>query len=287
MVKRLTSVTVIFLAVSLCAMEWPMPEAELIRNFGLNDRGRPSLGMIFGGEGDILAADTGEIIFSRSGDNDASRLPSPLGAWTAIDHGDGLVSIYGRYRDDDKSKAETGAAQGSLIAAAGSSGWSRKDGFYFMLYDRKERRWVNASMVITPFPDTVPPQIPGIQLLSSNGRLIESGQFRGISQGKYTIMVNAFDTLVDQRGLQLAPHRIVASVNGVEVGALNFETISARDGVLMVNRNGLVPALQVYAPFPAYEVGEVQLSRGQVILEIIVQDITGNSRSAVYRMTVD
>ena len=286
MVKRLIPILMIFLGALLSAMEWPMPEAELVSNFGLNDRGRPSLGMSFEGEGEVQAADAGEIIFVSSGNNAASRLPSPLGAWTAVDHGDGLVSIYGRYRDDDKNSAETRAVLGSPIADAGSSGWSGRDGFYFMLYDRRERRWVNASMVITPFPDAIPPQIPGIQLINSNGRLIESSQLRGIGQGKYTILVNAFDTM-QEKGLPIAPHRIVASVNGVEVGALNFETISARDGVLMVNRNGLVPALQVYAPFPAYEVGEVQLSRGQAILEIIVQDIAGNSRSAVYRITVE
>jgi hypothetical protein len=85
----------------------------------------------------------------------------------------------------------------------------------------------------------------------------------------------------------LAPHRIISSINGTQVGALNFETVSARGGQLMVNRGGLVPVSRVYAPFPAFEAGEALLSRGQVILEIIVQDITGNSRSTILRMQVE
>jgi len=267
-------------------MEWPLADAVMVRNFGFNDRGRPSLGTIFTGEGEILAAEDGELIFSRSGSDFASRLPSTLGAWTAIDHGDGLVSVYGRGKDEGKKQTLSWVDRDVPIARAGASGWSQRNGFYFMLFDRKERRWVNASMVITPFPDTAAPQILGVQLRNANGRLIESGQLQRLSQGRYTIIVNTIDTLAP-RGLPLAPHRIVCSVNGTEAGALSFETISARDGVLMVNRNGLIPAARVYAPWPAFEVGEVHLSRGQAILEVIVQDITGNSRSAVTRMIVE
>jgi murein DD-endopeptidase MepM/ murein hydrolase activator NlpD len=151
--------TILLLGGSLAAMDWPLPDAVMVRNFGFNDRGRPALGTVFEGEGPICAAEEGEVIFSSSGRELASRLPSPLGVWTAIDHGDGLVSVYGRYNDEGKPRQFSRVGRGVPIATAGSSGWSRRDGFYFMLYDRKERRWVNTSMVITPFTDTVPPQI--------------------------------------------------------------------------------------------------------------------------------
>jgi hypothetical protein len=81
--------------------------------------------------------------------------------------------------------------------------------------------------------------------------------------------------------------RIVCSINGAEVGSLNFEAISARDGIMMINRNGLVPARQVYAAFPAFETANVFLSRGQANLEVIVQDIAGNSRSFASRLIVN
>jgi hypothetical protein len=281
-----------FLAHSpLSAIEWPLPDADIARNFGYNDRGRPALVTAFEGEGDILAAGDGELIFSYTGTDIGSRLPSPLGAWSAIDHGDGLISIYGRYGDSGGirqlpqhlSRVDRSVA----VAPAGNSGWSRRSGFYFMLYDRKERRWVNASMVIPPFPDAVPPQILGVQLRrADDGRVMEGTQLRNISQGRYSIVVNAIDVL-QERGVPLAPHRIVCSVNGSEAGSISFETICARAGILMVNRSGLTPASQVYAYFPALEVGEVYLSRGQTMLEIIVQDIAGNSRSSSTRMLVE
>jgi hypothetical protein len=85
----------------------------------------------------------------------------------------------------------------------------------------------------------------------------------------------------------LAPYRILCSVNGQEIGALTFETYSARDGTLMVSRNGLVPVRQVYARHPAFEIGDLWFTRGQATLEIVVQDILRNSQSITFRLQID
>ena len=269
----------------ISAMDWPSGDGTIVRNFGFNDRGSPVLGTVFETESPALAVERGEVIFSHSGTYSPGRLPSPLGAWTAVDHSDGLISIYGRHAEDSVPPREL--EQGSPVATPGISGWSDRRGFYFVLYDRKERRWVNPSMIITPVPDIQPPQILSVQLLNAEGAEAFGSQLRNLSQGRYTVSVNAVDTLPGSREQPLAPYRIICSVNGTEIGSLNFETISARDGVLMIQRNGLVPAKQVYARFPAFESGEVHLNRGQVTLEIIAQDIAGNSRRAVSRLFVE
>jgi len=280
-----------FLALSLCAsaaaMEWPLPGATVVRNFGFNDRGSPTLGVVFAGGGEVLAAGSGEVIFRYgSGSGAASRFPSPLGAWTAVDHGNGLVSIYARHGDDG-SPPGFRVEQGSPIAPAGVSGWSDQEGCYFMLYDRRERRWVNPSMIVAPFPDAVSPQIHGIQLLGENGELVPLVPWQTVAQGRYGIVVNATDALSGNMGNGLAPHRIISSVNGTEVGRLSLETIGAREGVMLVNRGAQVPARRVYAPFPAFEAGEVWLTRGQAIVEVIVEDIAGNSGRVVAQIIVE
>jgi hypothetical protein len=276
----------LFLSGPLCAMDWPSADAVMVRNFGFNDRGRPALGTVFEGEGDVLAAERGEVIFSRARGETASRLPSPLGTWLALDHGDGLISVYSRCEVPGDDRPPARVERGVPVASAGVSGWSRQKGFYFVLYDRRERRWVNPSMIITPFPDTRQPQILSVTLRNAQGAPVPPGQTR-ISQGRYTVSVNAADTMTNPPQGSLAPHRIDCSVNGAEIGSLYFETISARDGVLMVYRNGLTPAARVYAPFPAFETGEVFLTRGQARIEIIVQDVAGNSRSALSRVIVE
>jgi hypothetical protein len=266
---------------TLGAMSWPSDNAVLMRNFGSNDMGNPVLGMVFSGDTEVLAAEKGEVIFSRDRNDTVSRLPSPLGSWIALDHDDGLISIYSRYADEDRAFTQVEKSQ--PIARSGISGWSDQKGFYFVIYDRRERRWINPAMIITPVRETRPSQILSVELRNAQGQPVQS---RNLAQGRYTVQVNAVvpSTL---RGSLLAPQRIVCSINGAEAGSLNFEAVSARDGVLMVSRNGLVPAKQVYAGFPAFETADIFLSRGQATLEIIVQGIDGTSRSNVSRLIVN
>jgi len=281
-----------YLSSSLEAMGWPSRDAVLVNNFGTNNRGKPVMGMVFGGGTNVIAAESGEVIFSRSA-NDiksgfaASRLPSPLGAWTAIDHGDGLISIYSRYDDNGNQLKSSSVEKDDVIAAPGISGWSIRRGFYFMLFDRWERRWINPAMIITPIQETRAPQIISVELRNAQGNTVQSNN---LTQGRYRVLVNAAggtSIRAAQGAGQYAPHRIVCSVNGAEVGSLNFEAVSARDGTLMVTRNGLVPARQVYANSPAFEAAEIFLTRGQVTLEVIVQDISGASRSIINRLFVN
>ena len=275
-------------ALNLFSMDWPVPQGTITSNFGWNNNSLPHLGISFSSEGSIGAAENGELLYRRAEGDTASRLPSPLGSWIALDHGDGIISIYSRFDADTAPATLPGIVEkGRSLGISGMSGWSRTNGFFFQLYDRKERRWINPSMIITPPEDIRPPVIISVRLKNDSGDLIDPVQTRNLSQGRYVIYVDASDTLRLANEPPLAPYRIICSLNGSETGVLNFETYSARDGALMVYRNGLVPVKQVYAPFPAYEVADVWLSRGQTTLEIIAQDIAGNVRNAVYRLIVE
>ncbi|MDR3191574.1 MAG: hypothetical protein LBT87_00750 [Treponema sp.] len=289
------------------ALDWPSSGGSIVSNFGFNLNGRPAVGVSFATEEPVRAAEAGELFFFRSSNDTASRLPSPMGNWLALDHGDGLISIYSRFDETSESQAggnvgtalsATQVDRNAIIARGGSGGPSALKGFFFAVFDRRERRWINPSMIIAPLPDTRPPQIVSVTLIAEDGKSIDLLKFPRtaaqtgvapgrISQGRYHIAVEALDTRLEAGEKELAPHRILCLVNGVEAGALNFETYSARDGVLMVDRNGLTPVEKVYAPYPAFDVGDVWLTRGQTTLEVIVQDIAGNERSAAVRFTVE
>ena len=285
----------IFTMPQLGAMNWPTRDAALIRNFGWNNMGSPVLGMVFSGGTEVLAAEAGEIIFSRRPGDTASRLPSPLGLWTAVDHGDGLISIYSRYREHihgelvhgEEIRRSTHIERQEPVAISGISGWSNRTGFYFMLFDRRERRWINPAMLITPVHNTQPFQILGIHLVNAQGTQLSGAQLLNLTQGRYRITVATTDNIDRAANNFLAPSRIIGSINGIEVGSLNLESIFARDGILMMQRNGLVPTQQIYSPFPAFEVADVFLSRGRASLEIIIQDMAGNTRRALTQMIIN
>ena len=295
MKKGLITTLIVFLftitlaIINLDAMSWPSEDAVLIRNFGSNDRGTPILGMVFSGGTSVQAAERGEVVYTRSKNDIGSRLPSPLGAWTAVDHGDGLISIYSRYADPAEGGEVTHSTfveRNQQIAYPGISGWSSRDGFKFMIIDRRERRWVNPAMIITPVQRLRNPQILSVELKNAQGQTMLS---RNINQGRYTVLVNTISppAVFGVPGINLVPQRITCLVNGAEAASLNFESFSARDGSLMVYRNGLVSARQIYSGFPSFEASEAFFTRGQATLEIIVQDIAGNTSSSIMRLTVN
>ena len=269
------------------SIDRPSADGVIYRNFGWNDRGEAVLGISYESTGPVLAADRGEVIFRRKEDDSAGGLPAPLGNWIALDHGDGIISVYSRMDGSPAAEDLRLAEKSAPLGKSGTSGWTSREGFYFFLFDRRERRWINPLMIVPAQEDTRYPSILSVALTDSEGVVINPAQTRTLSQGRYTITVAANDTLLRPDEYPLAPHRIVCSVNGTEISALTFETYSARNGELMVYRNGLIPLREVFAPYPAWQTGEIRLTRGQATLEIIAQDIAGNSRRAVFRLQIE
>ena len=268
----------------LSAMEWPVTDSVIERNFGWNDEGQPVLGIVYKTDDDIKAAEHGEVLFIGDDKNNASGLPSPLGTWIGLDHGGGIIGVYSRVGSAENNIQKV-IERSSVIGVPGTSGWSDTKGVYFSLYDRREKRWINPVMIISPLPDTGAPSIQSVRLRSQEGRTLELRQDMTITQGRYAILVDSSQIFPNRA--PLAPYKISCSVNGIETGRLNFETYSARDGALSVYRNGLVPVRQIYAAFPFYELGSVNFTRGQATMEVITADAANNQRSQSFRFTVE
>ena len=284
----------LFYSFPLPAIDWPSSPGNMVRNFGVNIFGLPHLGLTFNTSETIQAAEGGDLLYFHDQKNKASRLPSALGSWIAVDHGDGIISIYSRFGDQLPKEelirtSNTGRIQrGMHLGEAGISGWASRNGFFFQLYDRTEKRWINPLLIINSPTDIRPPDILSVRLINSDGLVFfNPSPARNLSQGRYTVIVDTFDTMVRSNETPLAPHRITCFLNGREAGELNFESYSTRDGSLTVQRNGIVQVRQVYANFPAFEIADIWLSRGQATLEIIVQDVSENTRSMIYRFVVE
>jgi hypothetical protein len=265
------------------AMDWPSRDGVLIANFGSNDRGNPIPGNSFAAESVIFPADVGELVFYQDPSNHASRLPSPLGSWLALEHEDGLIGIYSRF-EERREAPPTIVEKETPRGFSGKSGWTVRNGFSFSLFDRKERCWINPSILIPHPEDSQPPVIRQVELRNA-GAAFNLVQARNIPQGVYSLYVDAADIASSEE--ILAPGRIACSINGMETAELKFETLIAKNGKHMANRNGLVAASQVYGSYPFYNLGEIQLSRGQAVLVIEVEDIEKNSRTLSYRLTIE
>jgi len=258
----------------------------LVQNFGTNEHGSPLLGDTYSGHGKITSARSGELVFSSGEDNYASKIPNALGNWLVFDSGDGLIEIYGKLDGENFFAGETAIA-GDVLGQTGSSGWADDEGYYFSFYDRKERHWVNPALLEYTKEESGGDAavIKSVKLRNENGVLSELGKNQAIRQGRWSVVVEA----EERRGqIPLAPFKIITLLNGVEAGSLSLETFSGLDGVLMVYENGLVPAKQVYSPYPALEpANNVWFNRGQANLEIIVQTARNISKTATFQLIVN
>ncbi|MDR1430396.1 MAG: M23 family metallopeptidase [Spirochaetaceae bacterium] len=272
-----------FAAALVSSLEWPDTAAEIILNFAAEKT--PSLGYSFRSEGPVRSAASGEIIFIRDEADTISALPPGLGTWLAIDHGDGLVGVYGRL-DRGNNPYPYMVEEGGFIGRSGFTGWTGTQGFYFSFFDRREKQWVNPGRILPLLPDTRLPVIRSVVFRDSEGRTFNLAQTRSLAQGQYRIQVEAQDTRTGD--IPLSPHRVSCYVNGIERGSLIFETVSARRGTLFVpSSEGSRSAGRVYEYYPALSAGDVFLSRGQTVVEIIAEDMAGNSRVASYRFLVE
>jgi hypothetical protein len=284
-ISLLALVPAVLLAAALAfAMDWPVREGRLLSNFGSGDGGVPLLGDAFAASGSVYPADVGELVFVHDPENPGVRFPSPLGSWLALDHGDHMVGLYGRYEDRRSAPVPAMMEKDTVLASAGKSGWTEEGGLYFAFFDRRERRWVNPSVLLPGREDTVPPVIRQVELRSAAGTPFNPAQAGRLSQGLYTVFVDASDT--GSGGEVLAPNRISCSINGAEAGVLSFETLASREGKRMVYRNGIIPARDVYDP-RGFGLGEIRLARGQALMVIEARDMADNVRTVSFRFTVD
>ncbi|MDR2468745.1 MAG: M23 family metallopeptidase [Spirochaetaceae bacterium] len=283
--RRIMLMVLCGLSLLLTGMDWPSSEGRLAGNFGMNINGTPLLGELFSAEGDVYSADPGEVLFYAPA-GDTGNFVSPLGNWMAIDHGDSVISVYARLGTISPSPPAR-LDKGITLGEAGRSGWVERDGFYFTFFDRRERQWVNPAKILNSLPDTIPPVIHSIKLKNTSGQIFDLAQTRNLRQGRYTLLVHATDRS-EFAETAIAPFRIFCLLNGVEAGRIELETLSARDGVLLTYRNGLVPVRDIYVNAPAIEVaGDVSFTRGQASIEVNAQDFTGNTRNVSYRIFVE
>ena len=279
----------LFFSFFVFSIGWPVRSGRVIANFGMSDGGIPQVGNVYAASGSVFPAEVGELIFINDPKNPAAKIQSPLGSWMAVDHGDNMVGLYSRYEDRKDAPAPTVVDTATVLAVTGRTGWAKEEGLFFAFFDRKERCWVNPSVLITGTisgtEDSVPPVIRQVELRNLAGTSFNPAQVQRLPQGIYMVYVDVWDSL-DQGGEALAPNRITCSVNGVETGMLSFETLVTRNGKRMVYRNSLVPAAEVYDE-KGFGLGEIHLTRGQAALVIEARDMADNAKQVSYKLTID
>ncbi|MDR0910607.1 MAG: hypothetical protein LBM77_12690 [Spirochaetaceae bacterium] len=272
-------------------MDWPN-SGPIVRTFGWNDAGTPYLSIDIKDSGVIRAAETGEILFERnaSTDDNKGRLPLPSRGWLALLHEAAIISIYQGLLLDNSSKGLIN--KGEILGVASLEDSRGNMLIPFSLYDDEEASWINPEAVMAlpeaPEGTEVNPNegLPVIikSLLENEDKAkIDIDNSRQLAQGRYNLLVHGRITGIEDS----APYRILVLVNGIEAGSLSTESFSAKDGSLLVQRNGLFETARIYENAPYINVASFFLTRGLANIEIIAQNRAGKETRQQYALRIE
>jgi hypothetical protein len=195
------------------------------------------------------------------------------------------MGLYARSRR--RTAAGERVGRDTVVATSAVTGWATETGYYFSVYDRKERRWVNPMMLYGGVADDVPPVLLSAHLRGDKGQRYDLEDAKSARQGNYRVEIEASDH-VTVGGAALYPYRISCALNGVDAGILALEIFAAPSGRLMLYGNDLVPADAIYERPPALAAASnVFFARGIASLEITVQDYSRNTRTARYTIRIE
>jgi len=261
----------------LQAFEWPLKKAEIVATFGENRHGDFLKGIeLIGSEDGVEPVEGGEIIFSSSyRTNLPHRLNAGLGNMAVLQHERGIRSVYGHLDEPvegDKIFAERGVSFGRV----GSSGVVEGRFLYLQVIDSEVARFVNPLLSLPTFRDVSKPVIEGIELDNGKRSILLSEGVR-IPRGNYSVKVTTWDSSSALASFRpMAPYSIKLYVNGEERRGLSFESIAVENGrTVPAGRTGMT-FNRVYADKWKIVPGEITLQPGEILLELVVSDFSGN-----------
>ena len=128
--------------------DYPVSSPKITQGYGMTSfakkgayGGKAHNGIDFGVRyASVFAAKEGRVI--GSGDNGRYA----YGKWIAIDHGDGLVTLYGHFSKKSVSKGDT-VKKGDKIGVSGNTGYSTGPHLHFSVFDKKSFKTVESTKV--------------------------------------------------------------------------------------------------------------------------------------------
>ncbi len=288
--RCLMAVTVAALVVdgSVFAMDWPLSPPRLAATFGTFAKGRVVAGIALSSDdGLVRSVDDGEISFSLEERSHPGVLPAPLGSFVVIEHKGNMATLYSHLASGSLSTAGKKPESGEIIGKAGASGWIEGSGMVFQVYDRRAGSWVNPLLLLPPLADDKAPVIRSLVLTRAEKTYV-LGETASLPQGTYKVSVDVADPADSSWTVgPLAPFSIRISIDGVEVAKDVFDVARALNGELMLFALAPVAAGELRTKEGRYVVAERLFNRGRVTIEVRVEDVAGNKRSAAWSVIVE
>jgi hypothetical protein len=271
------------------AFDWPLSRFRMNSTFGTPRDNYFQFGIhFFATEASVFSIARGEVVFFQKDKNPSGGMPTPLGNLIAVEHSEGLESIYSNLGSlsDAVTRSTKEIAARTLLGTAGKSGIAPFPGLFLGVFDTKTAQWVNPLLVLPSRSDGMAPAILSMAL-TNDGHESILGKVAEIAQGSYTISAEVKDMSGSPEAFsQSAPFEIQLMVDGKDVAKKVFDLLWWKDGQRKLFTPGMVSRKGFLDRNGRYRLIDIFLPRGKTTIGIIVSDAGGDRRKAEWTLQV-
>ncbi|MBR5401768.1 MAG: M23 family metallopeptidase [Treponema sp.] len=285
--KKIFSVlAVVFAAACVFAVEWPQAEHgtdSISSYFGQNIDGRISQSIIFEEPAQVNSIKDGKILIIISDfDDDSSFFPSALGTSVIVAHDDDLISVYGNLDKESVKQnvlKKDSLKEGDVIGETGNTGWQKKrSSLEFQIIDSQKKTSINPKILLPRVDNVKDYTLSGLILRNKDGAFFDLRESRVFPSGSYRIY--------HTRNQIAVPYKMTATINGVVVDELSFDTIGMQGGKLYISGKKQYTAQDIYPREDLILCGDFMLTPGKSTLAINTENILGKTRQVSYVISI-
>jgi len=285
-VKKLLFITTVFVSINLLySYQWPTNKDYLKSLFGSVSDGMIQDGIRFYNINQaVYPLDDGEIIYYQDsfdfGDLDYFGGDGNI---LVLKHIGGFKSIYRNFSTTDNFESTDTMKKTEMIGISSSI----SDDFMFSIYDDKKNAYINPQQILPFLLDNRKPVIGGV-FLEADGRSFKLSRNKVLPAGDSTLLIDAWDVVkVRERYLKFSPFRVNVFVDGFERYNASFSSIKEIDGQMILSGESDVPMEKFITKSGMLFGGDIFLTNGRSLIEVVIRDIDGNEASKSYSVIVN
>lgn len=286
--KKLYSLLIVsFISSSIFAFDWPQEKIvqadQFYSYFGQLRGDTISNSLIFSEPSEIKAADDGKIVIFLSDYDEATDFfPSTLGNAVIIAHQDKILTVYANIDSESVNKeifTADSVQTGFKLGMSGNSAWQQgKSSLEFQVIDTKDNTSINPRLLMPRIGKELPLYYNEIYLQDKNGRNFNIQAQNILPKGIYKIY--------KKRQSSAVPYRTRVAINGATEDNLSYDLLRQDDGQICVSGKKNYPKNILYPNNDLMLLGEANLPKGKIALQLTLFDILGKETPATYLLSV-
>ncbi len=270
---------------SIFSYQWPSNKDFLKSFFGTSLGSSVQDGVkFFSNEQAIYPLSDGEIIYYQDdfsfGEN---GFHGDDGNVMVLTHVGEFKSVYRNFTaienfDNFKSVNET-----EMLGIANKN----YDDFIFSIYDDKIEAYINPQQLLPFLEDKRNPVISSVYLENQDIR-IKISRNKVLPSGESRLYIDCWDVVkISNKLKKFIPFSIYVFIDGFERYNTSFSSIKELDGELYLGGDSEVSVKDLLSGEGLIYGGDVFLTRGRSLVEVVVRDIDGNEASKSYPVLVE